>query len=90
MIHERWHRGTALYLDQEEGDTIGLEGTGQFHIANFSLDLTHVPTVLMGLQQQGQNITLAPITCCATMVLSQPFQALAAPLAPPTLVTASF
>lgn len=49
-------RGAAgeplLYLDQEEGDAVGLEGTGQFHVANFGLDLAHVPAALVGLQRQ--------------------------------------
>lgn len=52
-----------LYLDQEEGDPVGLEGTGKFHIANFGFNLTHVPTVPVGLQQKRQNITPAPQSC---------------------------
>lgn len=50
--HEGWGGELLLYLDQEEGDAVGLEGTGQFHIANFGLDLTHVPAALVGLQRK--------------------------------------
>lgn len=48
--------GLLLYLDQEEGDPVGLEGTGKFHIANFGFDLTYVLTLLVGLQQQDKTL----------------------------------
>lgn len=73
--------GLLLYLDQEEGDPVGLEGTGKFHVANFGFDLTHVPTVLVGLQQQRQNIAPAPQSCLNTT--AQPFRALPTPPAFP-------
>ena len=85
-----WPGEPLLYLNQEEGDPVGLEGTGKFHVANFGLDLAHVPTVLVGLQQQRENITLAPQSPgCATIALSLPFQALPAPPASPAPATAS-
>lgn len=73
--------GLLLYLDQEEGDSICLEGTSKFHIANFGFDLTHVPTALVGLQQQRQNIAPAPQSCLAT--IAQPFRAVPTPPASP-------
>ena len=37
------------YLDQEEGHSVGLERAGQFDVADFGLDLSHVLAVLVGL-----------------------------------------
>ena len=37
------------YLHQEEGNPVGAEGPGQFHILHFGLDLRHLATVLVVL-----------------------------------------
>ena len=42
--------GSVTHLDQEEGDAVRLEGTGQLHVAYLGLNLTHLSTVLVCLR----------------------------------------
>lgn len=43
------------HLDQKEWHTVGFKRPGQLHVADFSLDFSHVLTVFVSLQEQMQE-----------------------------------